>query len=71
MAVKIITISRQFGSGGRTAAKKLAEELGYDYFDREMIDHIANETGFSKDYVAANSEYAPGKSIFEFCKATI
>ena len=66
MAVKIITVSRQFGSGGRTIGKRLAEELGFEYYDREIIDHVAGETGFSRDYVAANSEYAPGKSIFSY-----
>ncbi|SCW26371.1 Cytidylate kinase [Ruminococcaceae bacterium YRB3002] len=66
MAVKIITVSRQFGSGGRTIGKRVAEELGFDYYDREIIDHVAGETGFSRDYVAANSEYAPGKSIFSY-----
>ena len=66
MSVKIITVSRQFGSGGRTIGKKLAADLGFAYFDREIIDQIAGETGFSKEYVAANSEYAPGKSIFSY-----
>ena len=58
MAVKIITISRMFGSGGRTVGKRLADELKFEYYDREIIDRIAGETGFSKDYIAANSEYA-------------
>ena len=66
MATKIITISRQFGSGGRTIGKRVAEELGFDYYDSEIIDHVAGETGFSRDYVAANSEYAPGKSVFSY-----
>jgi len=66
MSVKIITISRQFGSGGRTIGKALAEKLNFEYYDREIIDRIAGETGFSKDYVAANSEYAPGKSVFSY-----
>ena len=34
MSIKIITISRQFGSGGRTIAKTLAQKLGYDYYDK-------------------------------------
>ena len=40
MAIKIITISRQFGSGGRSIGKKLAERLGFEYFDKEIIDYI-------------------------------
>ena len=66
MAVKIITISRQFGSGGRTLGKLLAKDLGFEYYDREIIDRVAGETGFSRDYVAANGEYAPGNSIISY-----
>ena len=66
MAVKIITISRQFGSGGRSIAKNLAERLGYDYYDKEIIDNVALETGFSKEFVASKGEEAPGKSVFSY-----
>ncbi len=48
---RIITISREFGSGGRTIAKQVAENLGYAYYDKELIEEIAMETGFSKDYI--------------------
>lgn len=63
---KIITISRQFGSGGRSIAKQVAERLGYDYYDKEIIDNVATETGFSRDFVASKGEEAPGKSIFSY-----
>lgn len=66
MTKKIITISRQFGSGGRTIAKQLAEKLGYDYYDKEIIDKVALESGFSKDYVAELGEHAPGKTTFSY-----
>ena len=66
MSIKIITISRQFGSGGRTIAKALAEKLGYDYYDKEIIEDVAEKTGFSKEVVAAKGEEAPGKSIFSY-----
>ena len=39
--MKIITISRQFGSGGRELGKSLADHLGWDYYDREIIDQLA------------------------------
>lgn len=45
----IITISRQFGSGGREIGKKLAEALGIAYYDREIIEMAANESGFDKE----------------------
>lgn len=49
MAKKIITISRQFGSGGREVGKKLAEALGIKYYDRELIEMAAQESGFDKE----------------------
>ncbi|MCQ2483587.1 MAG: cytidylate kinase-like family protein [Clostridia bacterium] len=66
MTKKIITVSRQFGSGGRTIAKKLAEKLGYDYYDKEIIEKVAVESGFNADYVAELGENAPGKTTFSY-----
>ena len=48
---RIITIGRQFGSGGRELGRRLAEELGIEYYDREIIEQIAQKTSFSQDYV--------------------
>ncbi len=59
MSYRIITISRQFGSGGRTIGKKLADELGIKCYDREIIDQIAEESGFDKKYISEKSEYVP------------
>lgn len=64
MSRRIITISRQFGSGGRTVAKKVAEQLGYAYYDEELIDKVSEQTGFDPNYIKENGEYAPGRSIF-------
>ena len=66
MSAKIITISRQFGSGGRTIAKALAQKLGYEYYDKEIIEDVAEKTGFSKEIIAKRGEEAPGKSIFSY-----
>ncbi len=52
----IITISRQFGSGGREIGKRLSEALGYEYFDKELITKVAEDTGFHEDYIEENSE---------------
>ncbi len=49
----IITISREFGSGGRELGKRLAELLGYDYYDKEIIDVIAQNKGLDKQYVSS------------------
>lgn len=63
---KIITVSRQFGSGGRSIAKMIAENLGYSYYDSELVEKVAEETGFDPSYVADAGEYAPGKSILSY-----
>ena len=63
---KIITISRQFGSGGRTVGKKLAERLGYDYYDKEIIEQVHKETGFSKEFIENQGEYSPSSSFFTY-----
>ena len=49
--MRIITISRQFGSGGRELGKRLAERLGWDYYDRQIIDALAADQGLAPDYV--------------------
>ena len=48
MSNRIITISRQFGSGGRTIGKEVAAKLGIPCYDNELIEHIAQESGFAK-----------------------
>lgn len=49
--MKIITISRQFGSGGRELGKRLADILGWDYYDREIITRLAEDNGLDSEYV--------------------
>ena len=66
MQKKIITVSREFGSGGRSIGKLVAEKLGYDYYDSELVERVAKETGFSADYIADAGEYAPGRSILSY-----
>ena len=49
--MRIITVSRQFGSGGREVGKRLADILGWDYYDREIIEVLADKHGLDPDYV--------------------
>ena len=49
--MRIITISRQFGSGGRELGKRLADFLGWDYYDKEIIDTLSQDQGLDADYV--------------------
>ena len=57
MKHRIITISRQFGSGGRTIGKAVAEKLGIPCYDQELIALAAKESGFSEEYVKNDSEH--------------
>lgn len=63
MKNRVITISREFGSGGHTIGKMVAEKLGIPCYDAEIIQEMAKETGFSPDYVKEAGEYAPGSFL--------
>ncbi len=56
---KIITIGRQFGSGGRELGRRLAEELGAEYYDKEIVSEIAQKTSLSEEYVHSVIEKRP------------
>ena len=49
MKNRIITISREFGSGGRTIGKEVAEKLGIPCYDEKLINKIAEKSGFAKE----------------------
>lgn len=69
MEKKIITISREFGSGGRTIGRRIAQELGIPFYDKELVDQIAVESGFAPKFVEEHGEHAPGKSVFSYAFA--
>ena len=56
---KVITIGREFGSGGREFGRLLAEKLGYEYYDKEIITEIAKKTSLSETYVKQIVEQTP------------
>lgn len=56
---KIITIGREFGSGGRELGRKLAEYLGFEYYDKEIISEISKNTSLSEQYVQQVMEKNP------------
>lgn len=66
---KIITISREFGSGGREIGKRLADELGFAYYDSEIINLLSRETGMSKEYINNISEKGIYPYAFQFAKS--
>lgn len=55
----IITIGREFGSGGREFGRRLAEELGFEYYDKEIISEISKHTSLSEEYVQEVLEKKP------------
>ena len=64
MANKVITISREFGTGARTIGVKLAEEVGFAYYDRSIIQLAAEKSGLSPDFIAKNEEKASNNFLF-------
>ena len=66
MSYKVITISREFGSGGRFIGEETAKKLGIAFYDREIIAKVADDLGLSEKYVADRGEYAPSKNIFSY-----
>ncbi len=66
---RIITISREFGSGGRTIGRRVAEELGIPFYDKELVEQIALESGFAPKFVEENGEHSPGLSRLSYAFA--
>lgn len=57
MKNRVITISREFGSGGRTVGKRTAERLGIPCYDQTLIEQISRESGLSPEFVREKGEY--------------
>ena len=66
MAKKIITISREFGSGGRFIGEEVAKKLGIAYYDKNIIGQIAEKSGLSPEYIQENAELSPKKGLFAY-----
>ena len=64
MAHRVITISREFGTGARTIGQKLAAELGYAYYDRAIIQMAADKSGLSPDFIEKNEEKSTNSFLF-------
>ena len=69
MAKRIITISREFGSGGRFIGEEVAKKLGIAYYDKNIINEIAEKSGLSPEYVLENAELSPKKGMFAYALA--
>lgn len=64
MSKKIITVSRQFGSGGREIAKRLSEELNIPYFDNEIIRLAAEKSGYSREMFEQSDQKPTGSLLY-------
>ena len=69
MEKRIITISREFGSGGRFIGEEVAKKLGIAYYDKNIINQIAEKSGLSPEYIQENSELSPKKGLFAYAFA--
>ena len=66
MTKRIITISREFGSGGRFIGEEVAKKLGIAYYDKDIIGQIAEQSGLSPKYIQENAELSPKKGMFAY-----
>ena len=66
MEKRIITISREFGSAGRSIGREVANRLGIPFYEKELVDQIALESGFAPKFVEEHGEHAPGKSRLSY-----
>lgn len=65
----IITISREFGSGGRLIGRRLAEKLDVLYYDKELLDRIAEESGFSREMMEDAEKKAKNSFLYSLMSA--
>lgn len=66
----IITIGRELGSGGRTIGKIVAEKLGINYYDYEIIDETAKKSGFSIDFVKESEQRVTNSLLYNLALGT-
>ena len=66
----IVTIGRQFGSGGREIGAKLAEELGIPFYDRELLTRAAKESGFCEEMIECHDERPTNSFLYNLVMDT-
>lgn len=69
MQKNIITISREYGAGGRRVGHIIAEKLGIPFYDKELVNKVANESGFAPKYIEEHGEHSPSGSVFSYAFA--
>ena len=66
MARRIITISREFGSGGRFICEEVAKKLGIVYYDKDIIGQIAEQSGLLPEYIQEKAELSSKKGLLAY-----
>ncbi len=66
----VISVSRQYGSGGRIIARRLSEELNIPYYDKEIIEKVAQQTGLTENYIRQTESRPTGSFIFDLYNMT-
>ena len=71
MGKKIITISREYGSGGRQVGLTVAKKLGMEFYDKELIDAAAIEIGFPTEMIADREQRLTNSLLYNFAMGTL
>lgn len=71
MTKKIITISREYGSGGRRIGRMVAEKLGMGFYDKELIDAAAREIGFPAELIEDREQRLTNSLLYNFAMGTL
>ncbi|MBR2831940.1 MAG: cytidylate kinase-like family protein [Oscillospiraceae bacterium] len=71
MSNTIITISREFGSGGRLVGEKLAQVLGIPFYDSAIIEMAAEKSGLSPSFIEQNEEHIPNSFLFNLSASAL
>lgn len=69
MEKRIITISREYGAGGRPVGRLVAEQLNIPFYDKRLVEQVAQESGFAPKFIEEHGEHAPSKSMFSYAFA--
>lgn len=71
MEKRIITISRQYGSGGRQIGQMVAKKLGMEFYDKELIEAAAKEIGFPSDIISDREQRLTNSLLYNFAMGTL
>lgn len=69
MKKTIITISREYGAGGIPVGHIIAEKMGIPFYDKELVEQVAQESGFAPKFIEEHGEHAPSGSVFSYAFA--